>query len=227
VRFAIPPGNSVATQEDRAIADSYGLPARFFFLPNQFWKHKNHLLVLDALAMLRERNRTVVVAACGRQLDPRNPKHFSHVQTSIERLGLRQEFRLLGLVPYPHLAALMRASVALLNPSCLEGWSTTVEEARTLGVPLVLSDLDVHREQAGNDAIYFDRTSAAALANALDQFRPLDSSERERRMQRAALHAKSRVECFAVEFVTLAQACIARSSKACPRHEDQFDCRSP
>ena len=42
----------------------------------------------------------------------------------------------------------MCASVALLNPSHFEGWSTTVEEARALGVPMLLSDLDVHLEQA-------------------------------------------------------------------------------
>jgi glycosyltransferase involved in cell wall biosynthesis len=61
----------------------------------------------------------------------------------------------------------MVGSVAVVNPSLFEGWSTTVEEARALGVPMVLSDLPVHKEQAEGIAHFFDRTSAASLANAL------------------------------------------------------------
>ena len=213
VRFAVPPQTLIAAHEARAVADSYGLPLHFFYMPNQFWKHKNHLLVLDALALLRERSQSVVLAASGHQFDPRNPRHFLYVQAKIEQMGLREQFRLLGLIPYPHLVALMRASVALLNPSQVEGWSTTVEEARSLGVPLVLSDLDVHREQAGNDAIYFDRTSAAALADALQRVQPLDATEREQREQRAARDSMHRVERFAAEFVTLARQCMVRNSR--------------
>ncbi len=63
----------------------------------------------------------------------------------------------------------MVGSVAVLNPSLFEGWSTTVEEARALQVPMVLSDLPVHKEQAEGIARFFDRTSAPALADALRQ----------------------------------------------------------
>ena len=63
----------------------------------------------------------------------------------------------------------MVGSVAVLNPSLFEGWSTTVEEARALQVPMVLSDLPVHQEQADGIARFFDRTSASSLADALLQ----------------------------------------------------------
>ena len=33
-----------------ALAQKLGLPPRYFHLPNQFWKHKNHALVIEALA---------------------------------------------------------------------------------------------------------------------------------------------------------------------------------
>ncbi|NIO41379.1 MAG: glycosyltransferase [Burkholderiales bacterium] len=72
------------------------------------------------------------------------------------------------------LYALMRGSIAVVNPSLFEGWSTTVEEAKAIGAPLVLSDIAVHREQAGGDAVYFEPHSAtqaaAALVQAIDQY---------------------------------------------------------
>jgi hypothetical protein len=43
-----------------------------------------------------------------------------------------------------------------------------VEEARSLGVPMVLSDIAVHREQASDRAVFFDPHSAEAAAGAME-----------------------------------------------------------
>lgn len=207
VQFSVPPGPEIPYAEARAIADSYGLPRQYFFMPNQFWQHKNHGLVLEALSILRQRGKQIVVAASGKQSDPRAPGYFPAFRERLEQASLQDMFRLLGMVPYPHLASLMRASSALLNPSLFEGWSTTVEEARSLGTPMVLSDLEVHREQMGQDALYFDRHSARSLADALDGFIPLDESQRMRRANAARIAAMQRVEQFAQNFVDIAGYC--------------------
>jgi len=210
VHFAVPPNSRIPYSEARAVADSYGLPEQYFFMPNQFWRHKNHGLVLEALTILRQRGRQIVVAASGKQADPRAPDYFPAFQERLEQAGMQDMFRLLGMIPYPHLASLMRASTALLNPSLFEGWSTTVEEARSMGTPMLLSDLDVHREQMGEDARYFDRHSAQSLADALDGFVPLSVIQREHRVDEARVVALQRVEQFALDFVELARYCQSR-----------------
>ena len=167
VRFAVSSASRISTKDAREIADSYNLPKYFFILPNQFWKHKNHTVVINALNFLKKRGESVVVAVPGKQFDPRDPGYFSQIQTRVIELGLENEFRLLGLIPYNHLLALISASAALINPSKFEGWSTTVEEAKALGVPMILSDLRVHIEQAGNNATYFNTDSPTQLADLL------------------------------------------------------------
>jgi glycosyltransferase involved in cell wall biosynthesis len=209
VHFAVPPPAPMEAEAIRKITDSYGLSQSFFYLPNQFWLHKNHLLVAKALALLREQGRRVVVAASGNTLDPRYPLYYSQLCEQIRAFGVEEDFRLLGLIPYEHLGALMRASSALLNPSLFEGWSTTVEEARALGVPLILSDLSVHREQAGNDACFFDRSSAASLAEALATFKPLLAEERDRRSKEVSFEAECKVRLFAQQFIAVAKHCLA------------------
>ena len=209
IPFAVPPSDPDLLLEARAVADGYGLPSRFFFMPNQISKHKNHLLVLDALALLRSRDIDVVIVSSGKQADERHPDHFASVQSKVASLGLQRQFRMLGLIPYQHLLALMHASDALLNPSLFEGWSTPVEEARGLGVPLLLSDLDVHREQAAEDATYFDRYSAQALASTLERFQPLSPGERAVRIARGRASAAERVRHFAAEFALLVTDCTA------------------
>lgn len=212
VHFAVPPSDPPSLARARAVADSYGLPEHFLFMPNQLSKHKNHLLVLEALALLHKRGRDVVVVSTGKQLDERHPNHFPAVQSKLNALGLQSQFRMLGMIPYVDLPALMRCSVAMLNPSLFEGWSTSVEEALSLGVPLLLSDLEVHREQAGNSATYFERHSVESLAEALESANPVSGPERDQRLQAALAATEHRVRRFATDFTTVAAECAARRS---------------
>lgn len=214
VRFAVPSALDVERSAARAVAKSYQLPERYFFLPNQFWCHKNHVLVLEAARILKSRGRPVVIAATGAGQDPRAPRHFEEIMQRIRSEKLKQQFRYLGLVPYEHLAPLMIASEALLNPSLFEGWSTTVEEARSLGVPMLLSDLAVHREQAGNSAVYFNPRNAESLATVLEQFVATPEAERQRLSIAAGQDAAERRKRFAAEFVALCEEAVAVRERA-------------
>ncbi|MBY5400202.1 glycosyltransferase [Rhizobium leguminosarum] len=205
VRFAVPPKGVIVPAAARALADKYGLPERYIFLPNQFWQHKNHLLVVEALTILRRRGQDVTVVACGSQSDPRDPSYFPRVKAAIDSSGLSSNFILLGLIPYGDLAPLATASMALLNPSLFEGWSTTVEEALSWGVPLILSDLDVNREQAGEAAVFFDRHDAQALADALASANLSSPDILFERAANAQAFADERVNRFITDFQALVQ----------------------
>ena len=207
VRSALQPG-----EEDPLVQQRYGLPARFFYLPNQFWAHKNHLRVVEALQLLRARGRDITVAASGNPNDPRQIDYYGRLQKKVTDAGLTASFRFLGNVPRSDVALLMRASVAMLNPSLFEGWSTTVEEAKSLGVRLVLADLAVHREQVGTAADFFDPADPAALAACLERLwlderaRPTVSEQ-----QAIAEQALRRVREFAAQFTRACEQARARS----------------
>jgi glycosyltransferase involved in cell wall biosynthesis len=149
------------------VREVYKLPERYFYLPNQFWQHKNHMLVVDALVLLKQAGYLINVVASGKQFDHNRPNYFERFAAHLDFSSVSDQFHLLGLIPYEHVAPLMVGSEGVINPSLFEGWSTTVEEARALQVPLVLSDLAVHREQVSRQARFFNRKSADSLAEAL------------------------------------------------------------
>jgi glycosyltransferase involved in cell wall biosynthesis len=151
------------------ICKTYHLPQKFFYLPNQFWEHKNHTVVLDALVYAKQKVPEIRVVCTGNTTDYRNRLYFSNLLARISELNLRENFIILGLVPHEHVYWLMRQSVGIIQPSLFEGWSTTVEEARSLGKPLLLSEIEVHREQNPPDSHYFDPTNPATLADLLVQ----------------------------------------------------------
>jgi glycosyltransferase involved in cell wall biosynthesis len=161
----VPPLEAVPSRAE--LQQRYGFDRPFFHLPNQFWVHKNHKLVLEALRLLKEQRREILVVATGNTDDHRQPDSFAHLMRTATEVGVLDGFRVLGVVPYRDLMGLMAASIAVVNPSLFEGWSTTVEEAKSFGKQVVLSDIPVHREQAPERAFYFDPHSAAALAECL------------------------------------------------------------
>lgn len=198
----IPAQNAAALE---AVRMRHALPEKFFYLPNQFWKHKNHSTVIDALKLLRTRNKHIVVVASGNLQDNRHPSYPQSVLDKVRDYGLAENFRFLGLIPRADISPMMQLAAAVLNPSLFEGWSTTVEEAKSLGVPLLLSDLRVHREQAPRVAKYFEPLNSAEMADAMqcawEQWQPGPRPEAE---VEAAKRTTQQREEFAQRFKAIA-----------------------
>jgi glycosyltransferase involved in cell wall biosynthesis len=145
----------------------YGLPEYFFYLPNQFWENKNHGLAIDALVALRKRGVDATIVCTGKTEDGRQPEYFDRLMNRCRASGVAEQFKVLGIVPYTDSQGLMLHARAVINPSRFEGWSTTVEEAKTLQKDLFLSDISVHREQAPKRGAFFAVDDANALASLI------------------------------------------------------------
>ena len=65
---------------------------------------------------------------------------------------------------------MIKFSKAVINPSLFEGWSSTVEECKSVEKNMILSDLDVHKEQYPN-ATFFERNSVESLKNILKNYK--------------------------------------------------------
>lgn len=126
---------------------AFGLPDKFLFAPNQFWKHKDHATLFKAVKIARDAGQEVVVACTGSAADYRHPDHYAQLQQYVVDAGLSGNVRFLGMVAHGVLGQLFRQAAAIVQPSRFEGWSTVVEDTKALGRPLIASDLPVHLEQ--------------------------------------------------------------------------------
>ena len=149
----------------------YHLPAKFVLVANQFWSHKNHPVVLQAVAAARARGVDVPVVLTGLPLDYRDPTNSptSQILQMISRLGIHDLVRPLGQVPYRDLIQLMRAATLIVQPSKFEGWSTIVQDAKALGRPVFCSAIAVHREQSPDPSALFGCDQPEELAALLCQ----------------------------------------------------------
>ena len=196
VRFSVPlegwPDADTAWQRLR----SEDWPEDYVFLPNQFWQHKNHELAIDAAALLADRGSSRVIIATGNTNDTRFPGYFSALQRRISQSGAGTHIRIIGQVEYGLVQALLIGANALLNPSRFEGWSTTIEESKSVGTPMLLSDLAVHKEQAPG-AHFFGINDARLLADFIEASPPRKLDEIREAILRADKDNISRAGNFA------------------------------
>ncbi len=150
-----------------AVQAQFHLPERFVLVSNQFWQHKNHRVVFDALALLRDRGISVNVVCTGQTSDNRNRDYFNTVLRLIHEHGLASQVFILGLIERAEQIQLMRRSVAVVQPSFFEGWSTVLEDARALGKTVFASNIGVHQEQSVPRSRFFDPASSESLATLL------------------------------------------------------------
>lgn len=75
----------------------------------------------------------------------------------------------LGSIPYRQLHQLYRSANIYVTPAYTETFAHPLVEAMACGLPIVASDIGVHREVCGDAALYFQRFSAQELAARIAQ----------------------------------------------------------
>lgn len=155
--------------DPRAALAHYGLPEKFLVVINQFWKHKNHRIVAEALGILRRGGLRVPAVMAGLPADYRDRENSSLSETLqlLARSGAWGDCVVLGKIPRAEIEALLQSASALIQPSRFEGWNTSVEDAKALGCPVIASDIAVHREQCPDALGFFGCDDAASLAELI------------------------------------------------------------
>lgn len=147
----------------------FQLPDAFLISPNQFWAHKNHIIILKAVRLLKQKGHLVTVVFTGKEYDYRNPDYFGELQYFVKQNDLEEQVRFLGFIDRLHQLCLMKQAKAIIQPSLFEGWSSVIEDAKCLGKQVLASNLPVHQEQLGDNGKYFDPTDETLLANLIEE----------------------------------------------------------
>ena len=145
----------------------FNLKSKFFYLPNQYWAHKNHIVVLKALDYLKNNNYNFNVISTGNKNDHRDSSYFDKINQYIEKNNLKINYRYIGLVNYSEVMSLIYHSVALINPSKFEGRHSSLEQARSIGKQSILSNIAIHKEQEVPKSYYFNLNDYKQLSKIM------------------------------------------------------------
>ncbi len=145
---------------DSAAIESLGLkPAEYLFYPAQFWPHKNHVTLVDALALLRASGRDLKLVFSGSDKGNR-----AHVEAYAAQRGLTDSVVFAGFVETAVLHQLYLNAFAMVFGSLLGPDNLPPLEAMALGCPVVCAAYEGAHEQLGEAALFFDGLDAREAA---------------------------------------------------------------
>jgi glycosyltransferase involved in cell wall biosynthesis len=157
------PSHSVVSPDARPAEEvlaRHGLEPGYVFYPAQFWPHKNHVRLLEAIAIRKDAgasDRAVLAGA--------DKGNLGHVRRTAERLGVSERVQILGYVDDLDLRGLYLGSRAVLMPTYFGPTNLPPLEAWETGRPLVYPE---HlATQVGDAALLFDVDDAQSLARRL------------------------------------------------------------
>ncbi|MFC5283204.1 glycosyltransferase [Pedobacter alpinus] len=176
------------------------IPGNYFICCNQFWPHKNHLIILKAIKYLKDKGQEIKVIFTGKvSVNLESEKYYKDLTDFILSNSLSTNVILLGFVDRQVQLNLLSNAQAVIQPSLFEGWSTIVEDAKFLNKSLIISDLKIHREQLEKyEAHYFNPHNEDDLANHLSL-----ASYKSNVSKNAIIDYHQNITVFAKEFMAI------------------------
>lgn len=142
------------------VINKYGLPDRYLFYPAQFWMHKNHMRLVEALAFIKqERGTEIPIVFVGSRKNA-----YKQTMKRISELGLSRQVFYLGYVPEEDMVGLYRTAHALVMPTFFGPSNIPQLEAFLLGCPVITSNVPGINEQVGDAALQVRPDSVESIA---------------------------------------------------------------
>lgn len=132
----------------------------YVLYPAQFWAHKNHIRIVEALAILKNQGTDVHAVFVGKEHGS-----LGVVSAAIDELGMQGRIHVLGYVSDSELDHLYRHAFAVVMASYFGPTNMPPLEAWSYGVPLIASA--GHEEMVKDGGILFDPDNPEDLASAL------------------------------------------------------------
>lgn len=146
----------------------------FVYYPAVTIPHKNHLVLLESLATLRQQDPDFPHLVLTGQHTP----YWRTIERRAEELGIEAHVSHLGFVSREQVFGLYQAAEAVLFPTRFEGFGLPVTEAIAAGSKVLCSDLEVFAELGVPKRMRIDFSKPDAIARGLAEPPPF-ALERE------------------------------------------------
>lgn len=147
------------------VCKKFDLKTPYLFYPAQFWPHKNHIALLRALVVLKEKfNLDFSLALTGS-----NKGNLNFIKEKVDEFGLNGSVKFLGFVSQEDLLGLYNNAFAMVFPSFFGPDNIPPLEAFALGCPVIASSISGAEDQLHNAALLVDPKDEQAIAEAIKE----------------------------------------------------------
>ncbi len=189
------------------VINKYGLPPRYLFYPAQFWEHKNHVRLIEALHLInKEKGLEIPIVLVGAKKNA-----YRKTMKRIAELGMSGQVIYLGYVSDEDMIGFYRTAEALVMPTFFGPSNIPQLEAFLLGCPVITSNIPGIYEQVGDAALLIAPDSARSIADGIEKVW-CDKGVRQELVRRGYERVASWTpENFGLKFRAICDEAIARN----------------
>jgi len=146
------------------IRKKYNLPEEFILYIGTMQPRKNIPMLIKAFAKTEEKIPKIKLVLAG----SRKAHNFdNNIDKEIEKIKMSDSIIFPGFVDEEDKSALFQLAKAFVFPSLYEGFGIPILEAMSQKIPVLASDIPVHREIAKDGALYFNPESVDEISEKL------------------------------------------------------------
>lgn len=140
------------------------VPEKYMFYPAQFWKHKNHINLLRAIKLLKNKIDDIHLVLVGSEQNS-----LKEIKEYINNNGLKDNVSIIGFVTNENITFLYKHAVGMIMPSYFGPTNIPPLEAMALGCPVMVSNKYAMPEQVGKAGLSFDPDSPKEMAYCMER----------------------------------------------------------
>jgi glycosyltransferase involved in cell wall biosynthesis len=144
----LPFNTATIIDDNKNIKKKFNINKNYFIVCSQFWKHKNHIFILNVFFKYCSQGGKCDLVLTGHISDYRFPEYFLEIKKIINNSIFKNRIKILGNINKEYQISLLRNSKLLIHASLYEGGpgAGACHEAIALGVPIAVSRIPIHNE---------------------------------------------------------------------------------
>lgn len=137
---------------------------KYVFYPAQFWKHKNHEVLVRAISQLKQKGIDIKIVFVGS-----DKGNLDNINNLISTEGVEDNVEMLGFVPDSEMYMLYKNARAMVMPSIFGPTNIPPLEAMYMGCPVAVANRYAMPEQIGEAGLKFDPYNVEEVAKVLER----------------------------------------------------------
>ncbi len=158
----------------KILESKYSISKKYLLYPAATWPHKNHILLIEALAKMKNVVADISLVCTGNKTE-----YFSLIDKKIVELGLQNSIKFLGIIPEEDLIGLYKNAELVVIPTLYEAGSGPLYEAMRYKVPVICSDTTSLPETINNPKYIFNPKDVEQLSMLITKMLTDENEKRE------------------------------------------------
>ena len=170
--------------EWKILETKYSISKKYLLYPAATWPHKNHVLLIEALAKVKNDIPDIGLVCTGNKTE-----YYSAIEKKLKELKLESAVKFLGIVPEEDLIGLYKNTELVVIPTLYEAGSGPLYEAMKYRIPVICANTTSLPDTINNRKYIFDPKDVLQLSNLIlkmlndESEKDLNIKNSERRMQ--------------------------------------------